>query len=181
MPFQFRKEAIEEDLNSTFPSQGQGNPPLYYSLSETVVPTYSINNVAEGSSLSLELQTALDFATSVTNRTTNGTSAVANTPGFYLIYVNYTLALRGAQGIAYTLDISDGVTTKNLWEVGLGNSSANEDDAAGSERLVVYLRSGDTLEITSVSGGANGFVSVTSRQIATINGTLVNPLGFSAA
>lgn len=181
MPFQFRKEAIEEDLNTNFPSQGQGNPPLYYSLSEVVVPTYSINNVAEGTSLPSNLQTALDTSTTVTVRFSNGTSTVASNPGFYRVLVNYCIPLRGPSQENFYLDLTDGVTTAKIWSTGEGNSTTNEDDSVSTFETVVFIRSGYSLRLHSVNGGGSGYISVSSRQIATANGTLVNPLGFSFA
>lgn len=177
MPFQFRKEAIEEDLNTNFPSQGQGNPPLYYSLSEVVVPTYNINNVATGSSLPQNLQEAWDFSTGFENVTGAGTSTLINNTGFWK--VDLTLSFQETATVDnYIVRINSGLTTKIVWQmraeqVGVGGGNAITDG-----HFVVFLRSGDSLEAT---GNSNGSMSVWYRQIADINGNLVNPLGFSAA
>ena len=177
MPFQFRKEAIEEDLNSNFPSQGQGNPPLYYSLSEVVVPTYSINNVAEGSSLPQMLQTAWDFSTGNFS-IEDGSTAIISNPGFWLIDVQ--TSGDPASSNRYTrLNLSDGITTKPVYNFEL--PQANLDLATSVDRaaLVVFVNSGQTL--TALSNGQDIRISGVYRQIATLNGTLVNPLGYSAA
>lgn len=171
MPFQFRKEAIEEDLNTNFPSQGQGNPPLYYSLSEVVVPTYSINSTAEGSGLPQNLQTAWDFSTSQVGA--NGTTqTIANTAGFWQVGVSVSAdtATTGVVRIA----ISDGISSKNIWEYTVSIASGGF-----AETNVYYLRSGDTLSLTSTQTGV--FAEAWTRQIATSTGQLVNPLGFSFA
>jgi len=177
MPFQFRKEAIEEDLNSNFPSQGQGNPPLYYSLSEVVVPTYSINSVAEGSGLPNNLQTAWDFSTGF-NQVSNTTTTLISNAGFW--QVDTSTFFPGSTGEYAELDIFDGVTPKVIWGV---SSSAS---GTGSARIVtvdtpfvVFLRSGDSLRGSSNVAGTQ--LNVWYRQIADSNGTLVNPLGFSFA
>lgn len=177
MPFQFRKEAIEEDLNSNFPSQGQGNPPLYYSLSEVVVPTYSINSVAEGTSLPEYLQQAWDFSTS-SAFARNTTATVVNTPGFWLIGFSVFFGTNvGNSGNARML-ISDGISSKNLFkaEFGLGN---NDSVSFFDDQFVVFLRSGDSVSITTSNTGTT--MDAWSRQIADVNGNLVNPLGFSFA
>lgn len=174
MPFQFRKEAIEEDLNRNFPSQGQGNPPLYYSLSEVVVPTYSINNVAEGTSLPEMLQTAWDYSTGHAT-VSAGTSTLINNTGFWLIDLNASVNAAGSSGI---VGINDGLATKNIWEMnipGAGTFALTTSE----NKFVVFLRSGDSL-VAGTSGG--GFIlDVWYRQIADVNGNLVNPLGFSFA
>ena len=180
MPFQFRKESIEEDLNSTFPSQGQGNPPLYYSLSEVVVPTYQINDVSGGSGIAQNLQTALDFSTGLVY-VENTTSTILTTPGFYsvdLLTVT-TLPVGSGAGTRMSCFIDDGATQKAVYSVRQPANSATSDllnpiDA----NLVVFLRSGDDLKVFASSSCA---VSVVTRQIATSTGTLVNPLGYSAA
>jgi hypothetical protein len=178
MPFQFRKEAIEEDLNSNFPSQGQGNPPLYYSLSEVVVPTYSINNVAEGSSLPEFLQRAVDFSTgNVNGRNTGTTQTIISNPGFWRIW-GYISASNGGSVSVLNLSITDGVSTKQFLE-NQGNG-ANLDSVNFFFDVTVFVRSGDSITLTSASSPDNSF-AVNYRQVAELNGTLVNPLGYSAA
>ena len=174
MPFQFRKEAIEEDLNTNFPSQGQGNPPLYYSLSEVVVPTYSINSVAEGSSLPEYLQQAWDFSTG-SAFARNTTATVANTPGFWLIGFTCIFGDLVPNSSVARITISDGITSKNLFkaENGIGNTTAV---STFDDQFVVFLRSGDTVSINTTN--TNVTLDAWSRQIAEVNGTLVNPLGF---
>jgi hypothetical protein len=175
MPFQFRKEAIEEDLNSNFPSQGQGNPPLYYSLSEVVVPTYSINDVAEGTSLPEMLQTAWDFSTGH-NTISNATTNIITNTGFW----QYDLVISNTDGGAASSSvyIDTGLATKVIFKYsspGVGNAANNVME----DRGVVFLRSGDTL----VASGSSAFMNmdIWYRQIADLNGNLVNPLGFSFA
>ena len=178
MPFQFRKEAIEEDLNTNFPSQGQGNPPLFYSLSEVVVPTYSINNVAEGSGLAQNLQTAWDFSTgSVANKTGTTATVISNT-GFWKIQANLTNEITSAVHTA-ELDIFDGVTAKTIWSYNFSGGPGDDAEGITGWETIVFLRSGDSLR--SVCSASQIRLVVTYRQIADVNGNLVNPLGFSAA
>jgi hypothetical protein len=172
MPFQFRKEAIEEDLNSNFPSQGQGNPPLYYSLSEVVVPTYSINSVAEGSTLPQNLQTAWDFSTGF-NSVNNTTTTIINNTGFW--QVDLTGSNTNSGGGSIIIQISDGVSTKTIWQAYF---DANDFTITDGD-FVVFVRSGDS--VTVQSNNAAVFANVWYRQIAALNGDLVNPLGYSAA
>lgn len=173
MPFQFRKEAIEEDLNSNFPSQGQGNPPLYYSLSEVVVPTYSINQAAEGTSLPLNLQTAWDFSTGLADANNSTVTAINNT-GFWLC--NLHAGNDSASGGNAIVAITDGLTSKPIWSAFIpsGTSTSTTDND-----FVVFLRSGDSCTVQSAV--ASLIVRMTYRQIADVNGNLVNPLGFSFA
>ena len=176
MPFQFRKEAIEEDLNSNFPSQGQGNPPLYYSLSEVVVPTYSINSVTEGSGLPENLQTAWDFSTGNVV-ISNGTSNIITNTGFWLVEANLTMGQAGNQ-IGGNISITDGLTSKPIW-VSASETAGTDINFNVSFKGVVFVRSGDT--VTGNTAAATNSLFVNYRQIADLNGNLVNPLGFSFA
>jgi len=176
MPFQFRKEAIEEDLNTNFPSQGQGNPPLYYSLSEVVVPTYNINSVAEGSSLPESLQQAWDFSTGAAQINNTTTTLVTNT-GFWRISVKITQAGNAGTSQDARIQITDGLSTKTVWRIDL--QAAGSASASVVDDFIVFVRSGDS--VTGTSSNLDTFIDVSYRQIATVNGNLVNPLGFSFA
>ena len=178
MPFQFRKEAIEEDLNSNFPSQGQGNPPLYYSLSEVVVPTYSINQAAEGSSLPEMLQTAWDFSTGLAEANGNNTTTAITNPGFWLfnLFVEIDYGTVGTnEGI---VAIDNGITSKPIVQITDRLNNTGNQIGFVEEKHIVFLKSGESLKLISNSAMA---MCITYRQIATVNGTLVNPLGYSAA
>jgi hypothetical protein len=178
MPFQFRKEAIEEDLNTNFPSQGQGNPPLYYSLSEVVVPTYSINQAAEGTTLPQNLQTAWDFSTGINEQTGFGSTNIITNTGFWQIYVQAEVNFAVAGSYQGQVRIFDGVTQKIIWQV--TDKTSNHSEAfIVTDNLTVFVRSGDSVNIRSDSANIN--ILATYRQIADVNGNLVNPLGFSAA
>lgn len=178
MPFQFRKEAIEEDLNTNFPSQGQGNPPLYYSLSEVVVPTYSINQVAEGSTLSENLQTALDFSVgSVQVR--NTITDLVTTTGFWRVYGSIWASDINAVTRSGFIRLTDATpTTKNLYGISTAGNGNNENVAVTFD-FVIFVNTGHKIDAVSDNNGI--VVDVAYRQIADINGNLTNPLGFSAA
>lgn len=178
MTFQFRKEAIEENLNSNFPSQGQGNPPLYYSLSDVVVPTYSINQVAEGSALPQNLQTAWDFSTGQ-NKVANSIVNIVTTPGFWQVDLNASLLFSNVTTRSVELQIRDGVSNKSIWKFESQLTGADDVTSVADASLIVFLRSGDTLR--GVSNNSLAIMNVWYRQVATLNGTLVNPLGYSAA
>lgn len=180
MPFQFRKESIEENLNSTFPSQGQGNPPLYYNLSETVVPTYSINDVAEGSGLKTELQQAWDFSTNL-NVVHNQTTTLTAVPGFYKVDLNCTSndIARAGLVVIGQIYLNDGVSDVPIWEWNTSAQSGSGNFAVQNDKFYVFVRSGDSLIAKATA--TSDTLTVWIRQVATLNGTLVNPLGYSAA
>lgn len=177
MPFQFRKESIEENLNTNFPSQGQGNPPLYYSLSETVVPTYSINAVAEGSALPEILQTAWDFSTGGVAAANNTATAISNT-GFWQVWGNIVAQTPTSAQASASIRISDGASNKSVWswEELVGTTGVISQQIP---TFYVFVRSGDS--VTAQTNSVNVRIDLNYRQVADVNGNLVNPLGYSAA
>jgi hypothetical protein len=177
MPFQFRKEAIEEDLNSNFPSQGQGNPPLYYSLSEVVVPTYSINQAAEGSILRSDLQRAWDFSTGH-DQISNTFTTVVNNTGFWLIDFEFTVTHGGVDRIG-EIYLTDGLTNKIIWKTKAKSSQTGGGVSVSSNEFVVFVKSGES--IVGVTDDSQAVLNISYRQIADLNGNLTNPLGFSFA
>jgi len=178
MPFQFRKEAIEEDLNSNFPSQGQGNPPLYYSLSEVVVPTYSINNAAEGSILREDLQTAWDFSTGH-DQVIGSNTTIINQTGFWKVELSGSLQIPTSGTRNITIQITDGLSSKTIFRIEIDAiAAAAEGEIFVNRDFTIFTKSGESVVVFA---SADVIADVSYRQIATVNGTLVNPLGFSFA
>lgn len=162
-------EALEEKFRQVFPAQSGQELVSDLYASGVIQPVIDFSSVAEGSVLATNLQTAWDFSTqhdSVSGATVN----IENTPGFWL--VDYTVATFNTGAPQCDLQINDGVSNKLVFR--LNAASANEYFL--SDSLVVFLRSGDTLQCVV---NANGYMDVVHRQIADVNGNLVNPLGFT--
>ena len=71
--------------------------------------------------------------------------------------------------------MTDGVSTKRVWGSDYGNGF--NDAATGLEfDFIVFLASGES--ISAVSSDTNSHFYGNYRQIATGDGTLVNPSGF---
>jgi hypothetical protein len=81
----------------------------------------------------------------------------------------------GAGASSARLEITNGITTKKIWDVDFYIGTGAFFGPVRWEGIV-FLRSGDTLQ--GVSGTAIEFLSVSYRQIADVSGNLVNPLGF---
>jgi hypothetical protein len=71
--------------------------------------------------------------------------------------------------------MSDGFSSKTIWkQTALSNVSSY---IAENFDFVVFLKSGESISAVSDSSGA--IIAGSVRQIADVNGTLVNPSGFS--
>ena len=167
--FTIKSEQIESKINQLLPSQGGFQPGVDFSASTMVVPIVDLTETAEGSNLRQDLQRALSLTAGTTFNVSNSTSTLANTPGYWQVSgVSSTALVSGAQFVS--LRIEDGTTTKILWAHVVPASSGST--AISMDNLIFFLEAGDTLKIQA-SAQAQGRGSV--RQIADINGNLINP------
>jgi len=167
-------EALQAKLRQLLPSQqGFGTD---ISASDTIVPIIDLTEAAEGSAVGLNLQTAIAFGSQTEVIAANATVVAANTPGFYrLIGVACVEPNSGVQnGVTITLD--DGATTKEVWGQQIVNTTP-QNVTTQQVDLTFFLGSGESLSVVSTRVDARFVGSV--RQVATSNGTLVNPVGFT--
>ena len=172
-------EALEAKYRQVFPSQGGAELVQDLFASGVIQPVVDFSTVAEGSVLSPNLQTAWDFSTGSFSSATAGVSTLISNPGFWLIDVTATGFAFQPVADSTIIRINDGTSTKPVWAVtAVATTSTAESGIFGENRFVVFLRAGDTLEhnLTSTSAWQT---DIWYRQIADVNGTLVNPLGFT--
>lgn len=162
-------EALQATIRRLLPSQQGFGEDL--EASNVITPVIDLTSSAEGSVLTENLQTALDFSCDLFS-VTNTASAIINTPGFFRVIGTVTSQNDPA---TFLFNIDDGSTTKTVYR-GTSNGSGFEGFAFQYD-FVVFLRAGDSLRartddaLTQLCGS--------TRQIATVNGVLVNPLGFT--
>jgi len=163
-------EALQLKLRQLLPSQQGFGTDL--SASDTIIPIIDLTSAAEGSDVPEFLQRALAFGSQTTFRVNNSTAVIANTAGFFQITgvssCNQSLTL------VNQLRLNDGATNKLIWAhecIGANGNHAVLIDQ------VVFLRAGDSVSASSTN--PNAVMSGSSRQIADINGTLIQPVGFT--
>jgi hypothetical protein len=72
--------------------------------------------------------------------------------------------------------MSDGISTKDIWTHSVPGSGSATDFSDVQFDLIVFLRAGDSLSASS--GTIDTRIAGSHRQIATGDGTLVNPVGY---
>ena len=169
-------EALEAKFRAVFPSQGGAELGQDLFASGVITPVVDFSSVAEGSVLPKNLQTAWGFSTS--HQTITGTvqSLITNT-GFWKVQTSSTLAVNTGSTRYTRLYISNGLTDKIIYNFEAAVIASGIPVVSEFSELVVFLRAGDTLY--GVTPAADATLSVNYRQIADVNGTLVNPLGFT--
>lgn len=169
-------EALEAKYRQVFPAQAGAELIQDLYASGVIQPVIDFSSVAEGSVLAPNLQTAWDFSTGHTN-TSAGTSTLITNTGFWLVDTQVTIQDDGASTFEADLKITDGITDKIIYRLFTRSVGVTGVGFSDNNQSVVFLRAGDSL--TATSNDVNVIISNSWRQIADVNGNLVNPLGFT--
>ena len=170
---QITSEALQRTVRRLLPSQQGFGEDLQ--ASNVIQPIIDLTPSAEGSEVRQDLQTALAFGSQTAHNVSNTTTTLINTPGFFRIYgaINvYEISV--TQGVLFNL--SDGLSNKKILEQRAITATPSDFAFSNVLDFTIFLRAGDSLTCTSTQYAE--FVG-SSRQIATVNGELVNPVGFT--
>jgi hypothetical protein len=140
-----------------------------------IVPIIDLTETAAGATTPEFLQRALSFDSQTVFNIASTTTVIANTAGFWQIQGVSSQRGSSSTNQSNRFTLSDGLSNKIIWEYEdlAGNSEATFQNYF---EFVVFLNSGESISGTS---NGNAQLSGTTRQIATVDGTLVNPAGFS--
>jgi len=160
-------EALEKQIRDLLPSQRGFGEDLQ--ASNVITPIIDLTATALGTQTPQNLQTAIDAG--VTTITAVGTTeTMTSTPGFYNIFGSGFSA--SATVKTWNISISDGFTTTTLYSQYISNLA----EFNMTNPIVVFVASGETLSLITAPDVTG---RVTFRQIADVNGNLVNPIGFT--
>ena len=167
-------EALQLKLRQLLPSQQGFGTDL--SASDTIIPVIDLTAAAEGSDVPEYLQRALAHGSQTSFRVTNTTSTLINTTGFYRVFGCATnKSSSSTDEVKFSL--TDGATPKIIWSMEWNGGTGLTFFAAVPFDFTVFLAAGDSL--TATSDTVNGIINGSTRQVADINGTLVQPVGFT--
>jgi hypothetical protein len=167
-------EALQNTIRRLLPSQQGFGEDLQ--ATNVVTPIIDLTPSAEGSEVRQDLQTALAFGSQTTFLENNSNSTLVSTPGFWRCYGYYLLIRQNSTNANVSLSLTDGLTNKQLWEQRV-NAGTDEGELAGMFDITVFLRPGDSL--TANAADVSSRISGSVRQIADVNGNLINPSGFT--
>lgn len=167
-------EALQAQIRRLLPSQQGFGEDL--NATNVITPIIDLTPTAEGSSVPQYLQTALAFGSQSTFSANNATQTLANSPGFWRVTGVSSLEQSGTTVQSNKISLSDGLSTKDVWQHFL-NSGSGDSASALQFDYTVFLDVGESISVTSSSTGVT--IAGTYRQVATSNGTLVNPSGFT--
>jgi len=165
-------QALEDKVRQLLPSQGGAGAGFDLSASTQIIPVIDLTESAQGSSLREDLQTAVSNSVTFTSlNNTSGTDLVTTT-GFFRIFIS-SLRDDGTGTETSALALNDGSTQFKFFNF-LGISGEKVDIIPNFDK-VVFVKAGSKIEGIA---GANQIMRVHTYQIASIDGTLTNPLGF---
>lgn len=166
-------ETLQAKIRQLLPSQDGFGADL--AAQNVIVPIVDLTASAEGSSVPEILQTALAFGSQTAFDVTNTTTTIINTTGFFRVFGFATIKERDSGTQSFNFALSDGATDKNI--AGMEVAPTTNNFAVWTYDFVVFLDSGESLK--AISNSADTVAQGSTRQIADINGTLVQPSGFT--
>lgn len=168
-------EPLQAKIRSLLPSQAGFTEDLQ--AQNVIVPIIDLTETASGSVLRQDLQTSLAFGSQTSfNQSAAGTSTIINSTGFFQI-TGFLSIVRSTGSASVTFELNDGATTKDFYKAQI-NGGSETTTISENINFIVFLRSGDSCSVTTNSGGV--FVAGSTRQIADLQGNLVNPSGFTS-
>jgi len=169
--FFIKSSELESKVRQLLPSQGGLGAGFDLSASTQIIPVIDLTESAEGSNFRQDLQTALSFGSGTTFDVQNTTvDQIVNTGYFRVFGVSnvFTDSVRAFNQIF----INDGASDKVIWRHSLPATTSFGIVSIPFD-FNVFMEAGHTLKINSFSD--DSIISGTTRQIATLDGTLVNP------
>lgn len=167
-------ESLQAKIRTLLPSQQGFGEDLQ--ASNVILPVIDLTSAAEGTSTPQYLQTALAYGSQTAFSANNSTVVLANTAGFYRIIATASSKTVAAVDATAILQMSDGLSTKNVWNF-TATDNGTVNNLAVSLDITVFLRSGDS--ISAISNRGEMFFTGSTRQVADVNGNLVYPSGFT--
>ena len=173
--FFVKSDTLESKVRELLPSQGGLGAGFDLSASTQIIPIVDLTESAEGSNLRQDLQSSLSLNSVTSTNISNTTTTFITTTGYFRLFGNIYVGSSNSPATNSSADISitDGTTTKVLFRVRQDSIS----DVARTQNVpfdfITFVEAGHS--INGSTSDAQSEIQVASRQLASIDGTLVNP------
>jgi len=171
--FFINSEDLENKIRKLLPSQGGAGAGFDLSASTQIIPVIDLTESAEGSDLRQDLQSSLSFDSITSFDVVNQTTTIVNNTGYFRVFG--TVSCDDVEtGSTIQMRLFDGATSKVILN-GLTSTVKNTSGMAPTVLFdfIVFLSAGDSL--ICESGAIDLRIAGCTRQLASIDGTLVNP------
>ena len=166
-------ETLQTQIRDLLPSQSGFGSELQ--ATNVITPVIDLTAAAEGSQLRSDLQSALAFGSVTEFNVNNTTTTIINQAGFWRITGSVNMNGNSTSSQNGLLELNDGSTDKILYNWRKLTSSSLAEFWIESFDVTIWFRSGDSC---NVGASADATVQGVFRQLATGDGTLVNPSGY---
>jgi hypothetical protein len=167
-------EALQATIRRLLPSQAGFSEDLQ--ATNLITPIIDLTPTAEGSVLPTELQQAVNFGGASTFAVQGSSSGLTSTPGFYRIRGAVHVQPNTSGTVEASVILTEGASSKNVWRI-LATSNTNTASNAIDLDFIFFISAGQSASVSSSDVRVN--LTGSLRQIATVNGTLVQPQGFT--
>lgn len=167
-------ESLQAKIRQLLPSQQGFGEDLQ--ASNVILPIVDLTNTAEGSVLPQKLQEAINYNGATVFNISNTSFTAANTAGFWRLTANFSIRSSNSFDSIIRVLLDDGLAQKTVHGMKL-DTLTNPLMTSQNFDLVFFLRSGDSLILKSENN--TSFIVGSVRQIADVNGNLINPSGFT--
>jgi hypothetical protein len=159
-------QELQDKISNLLPSQGGAGAGFDLSASTQIIPIIDLTESAQGSDVRADLQTSLSLSSVTAFNISNTSGTIISNTGYFRVFG--TATVRGA-GFG-NINLTDGVTTKTIYNV---SPNASTESGIYNYDFNLFLKAGDSVICNSTSGLV--IMVGSTRQIADINGILVNP------
>jgi len=158
-------QELEDKVRNLLPSQGGAGAGFDLSASTQIVPIIDLTESAEGSNVRQDLQTALSLSSVTEFDIGTVASTIINNTGYYRVFGSCRINGSGSA----QFNLTDGVTTKQILLIGANTLNVGVQ----FYDFIVFIKAGDSL--TGITSSSSVPMNGVTRQIADIDGNLVNP------
>lgn len=166
-------EALEAAYRNLTPSQDGFTEDLM--ASNTIIPVLDLTASAEGTTTPISMQQAIAFGSNTAFNVVGATSTIINTAGFYRITGVINIFPSSGTSAALDINMSDGISTVSVYKTSSAATATVVRQNFDFDKIF-YVKPGVSISIVTSSTCQ---FSGSYRQIADVNGVLVNPSGFT--
>jgi len=173
--FFINSQALEDKVSALLPSQGGRGAGFDLSASTQIIPIIDLTESAEGANVRQDLQTAFSFNSVTSFSVTNATTNIIVNTGYFRVFGSFNnRSSTSADFSTQKFVLTDGATSKDLLR--FRNFATSQPVTRQTPfDFIVFLSAGDILQVIVENTGSLTFMEGVTRQIATIDGTLVDP------
>jgi len=164
---------LENKVRELLPSQGGRGAGFDLSASTQIIPIVDLTESAEGSNLRQDLQRALSLTSITAFSVANTTSTIVNNTGYFRVFGNFNCTASSGSARTASFTLTDGISSKIIQTYTV-SAATGANNLVTPFDFIVFIPAGDSLSATS--NDPRSILSGNTRQIADIDGQLVNPL-----